>query len=40
LLPNFIRQQDEVMKMKQGEFYAAFERIVIQVMDTYELFLR
>jgi len=40
LLPNFIRTQDNVMKQKEGEFIAAFERITDNVMDTYELFLR
>lgn len=40
LLPNFIRTQDAVMKQKEGEFIAGFERISAYVMDTYELFLR
>lgn len=39
-LPDFVTQQENALKQKEGEFTAAFNRVSREVMDTYELFIR
>lgn len=39
LLTDFIRQQEETLKEKEISFVASFEKIGVEMMNTYDLFI-